>query len=71
MIQKNESSGHSTADLSKTKTNVSKIRFFIFLDDHGLQAIKDAIEDYHKFTCIRFKPRTNERQYLYFYRGPG
>merc|ERR1711936_312487 len=33
--------------------------------------IKKAINDYHKYTCIRFKPRTNERTYISFYKGKG
>lgn len=63
--------GYLRDDLSKTKQTLVKLDFLFFLDDSGMQAIKDAIADYHKFTCIRFKPRINERQYLYFYRGPG
>jgi len=34
-------------------------------------ALRDAISDYEKYTCIRFKPRTNERQYLYIIKGNG
>ncbi|KAK3084182.1 hypothetical protein FSP39_009668 [Pinctada imbricata] len=30
------------------------------------QDVLDAIKDYHKHTCIRFVPRTNEKDYLYF-----
>ncbi|XP_057311669.1 low choriolytic enzyme-like [Hydractinia symbiolongicarpus] len=41
------------------------------IDGNGLQAIKDAIADYHNYTCIRFKPRSNENVYIYFYRGAG
>jgi hypothetical protein len=33
--------------------------------------INQAIADYHKYTCIRFKPRTNERSYISFYKGSG
>jgi len=37
----------------------------------GVRAIKAAIGEYHKHTCIRFHPRTNEREYISFYRGQG
>lgn len=37
----------------------------------ALKAINDAIADYHKYTCIRFKKRSNERAFIYFFRGPG
>lgn len=35
--------------------------------------IKQAIADYHKYTCLRFTPRTSSRQttYLSFYMGGG
>jgi len=37
----------------------------------GVRAIGYAIENYHKYTCLRFKKRTNERTYVSFYRGGG
>ncbi|XP_057300873.1 zinc metalloproteinase nas-6-like [Hydractinia symbiolongicarpus] len=35
------------------------------------KVIEDAFRDYHKHTCLRFIPRTNERAYLQFYEGGG
>merc|ERR1719193_1028230 len=37
----------------------------------ALQAIKDAIAEYHKYTCIRFKKRTTESSYINLYNGIG
>merc|ERR1712002_97614 len=37
----------------------------------GIKAIQSAIANYHKYTCLRFHRRTNEREYLSFYRGGG
>jgi len=34
-------------------------------------AIQSAINDYHKYTCLRFVARTNERAYIYFKTGSG
>ncbi|XP_002153855.2 zinc metalloproteinase nas-4 isoform X1 [Hydra vulgaris] len=33
--------------------------------------IESAIADYHKYTCLRFKLRTNEAEYIRFWRGSG
>merc|ERR1711931_537501 len=33
--------------------------------------INQAIADYHRYTCIKFRPRTNERTYVSFWRGSG
>jgi len=35
------------------------------------QAIERSIQDYHKFTCIRFKRRSGERAYIHFQTGGG
>jgi len=37
----------------------------------GRRAIAAAIAQYHKYTCIRWVPRTNQRSYVSFYRGGG
>jgi len=34
-------------------------------------AIKAALAQYHKYTCLRFVPRRSERAYLHFYMGRG
>ncbi|XP_078615892.1 uncharacterized protein LOC144884443 isoform X2 [Branchiostoma floridae x Branchiostoma japonicum] len=34
-------------------------------------AVQQAIDEYHRKTCIRFKQRTNEREYIYFFRDVG
>lgn len=41
------------------------------IDAAGVTAIKEAIAEYEKHTCLRFKTRTSERAYLSFYRGNG
>lgn len=49
-------------------TNLS---LFFLSGQKGRDAIKSAIAEYHKHTCIRFHPRTNEDTYISFYRGSG
>lgn len=41
------------------------------ISSSGARAIQAAIAQYHKHTCIRFKKRTNEWNYISFYRGTG
>lgn len=36
-----------------------------------MKEFKHSIDQYHKYTCLRFKQRTNERGYIYFYQGGG
>jgi len=40
-------------------------------DYRARNSIGQAIADYHKYTCIRFKQRTNERTYVRFANGGG
>lgn len=35
------------------------------------QVIQQAIDDYHKYTCIKFKKRTTEAHYIQFHQGSG
>jgi len=37
----------------------------------GVNAINQAIEDYHQYTCLRFVKRTTESTYVRFFRGGG
>jgi len=37
----------------------------------GRSAIQAAINDYHKYTCLRFRPRNGDSNYISFYRGGG
>ena len=41
------------------------------LDPKAIPAIEAAFEEYKRYTCIRFKKRTNEKEYLHFYKGGG
>jgi len=41
------------------------------IGQQGRNAIQAAINDYHKFTCLRWEPRRNERIYVKFFRGDG
>lgn len=41
------------------------------IGSRGRTAIAAAINDYHKYTCLRFFKRTNERYYISFYNGRG
>jgi len=37
----------------------------------GRNMVYRAIKEYQKYTCVKFKPRTNERDYAMFYHGGG
>ena len=37
----------------------------------AVKAIEAAIADYHKYTCLRFVPRSNQKTYMHFYQGNG
>jgi len=37
----------------------------------GRSAIMAAIADYHRYTCLRFRPRNRDSNYISFYRGGG
>ena len=37
----------------------------------AVQAINDAIDEYHKFTCLRFVKRASEEGYIDFHMGSG
>ncbi|XP_068697308.1 uncharacterized protein [Montipora foliosa] len=41
------------------------------IEGKGIQAIKDAIMDYHSFTCLKFVPRTTQKNYIRFTVGGG
>ncbi len=41
------------------------------LDSSARRAIQQAVNEYAMRTCVRFVPRTNERDYVRFYRGSG
>lgn len=38
---------------------------------NGERMIRAAIADYHKYTCLRFTPRSRQSTYLSFYKGGG
>jgi len=50
-----------------------KVPYYIegSIGSKGRRAIQVAIENYHKYTCLKFFPRRNERSYISFYRGRG
>jgi len=37
----------------------------------AMTAIKAALEEYHTKSCLKFPRRTNEKSYIYFYKGEG
>jgi len=41
------------------------------IGQQGRNAIQAAISDYHKYTCLRWEPRTNEQIYARFFFGQG
>ena len=55
---------------------MKKLMFFILLscletEPEANSELTKAIEQYHKYTCIRFVKRTSESGYINFYRGGG
>lgn len=47
---------------------VSSVKRFLFLfsDKDALTAIEEAIHEFHKRTCVKFVPRTDEVDYIEF-----
>ncbi|KAL9975855.1 hypothetical protein ACROYT_G013067, partial [Oculina patagonica] len=41
------------------------------IEKAGVQAINDAIADYHKLTCVKFVARTTQKNYIKFTNGDG
>ena len=37
---------------------------FFFVDDYLRSQIDEGIKEYHKYTCLRFVKRTNEKDYI-------
>ena len=37
---------------------------FFFVDDYLRSQINDGIKEYHKYTCLRFVKRTNQKDYI-------
>lgn len=50
---------------------VKLIILYYLLADRARSAIQSAISAYTQQTCIRFVPRTNERDYARFFAGNG
>lgn len=40
-------------------------------EKRGIDAIREAISDYHQFTCLKFVPRTTQKNYVRFTQGQG
>ena len=36
-----------------------------------MKELKVSIEQYHKYTCLKFVKRTTQRGYIHFYKGGG
>lgn len=51
----------------------AKVPYYIDrnMPSSGRRAIEAAIQDYHRYTCIRFTPYNRERNYIKFYNGGG
>lgn len=45
--------------------------FYSNADDDATNAIQDAMDAYMEQTCITFEERTNQQDYVRFYRGNG
>lgn len=41
------------------------------IEEGGIDAIREAITDYHQFTCVKFVPRTTQKNYVKFTQGQG
>lgn len=65
--------GNTFASIKGGRWPGAKIPYVIdsSIASRGVNAINAAIADYHKYTCLRFNKRTNERTYVKFYRGGG
>ncbi|XP_057291911.1 hatching enzyme 1.2-like [Hydractinia symbiolongicarpus] len=65
--------GNAFASIKGGRWPGAKIPYVVegSISSRGISAINAAIADYHKYTCLRFHRRTNERSYISFYRGGG
>eukprot|EP00794_Sanderia_malayensis_P010637 gene10637-11765_t len=76
-IEHGSSGMNPNIPLAATKTSHwPKVVPYAYTDDinkssYAIQVIQSAIADYEKYTCLRFVPRTTEREYLNFYVGGG
>jgi len=72
-LHHNESSTFASVSLKGGRWPGGVIPYVIGDDigSKGVQAINDAIKDYHYYTCIQFKRRTTETEYIKFYKGGG
>jgi len=64
---------HTYASIKGGRWPGAKVPYVITssIGQRGREAIKEAIAEYHKHTCLRFHPRTNEDTYISFFRGSG
>ena len=54
----------STVGAVQNYWHLIKLSYILFKADVQRQIIASAMNEYHKNTCIRFVPRTNERDYI-------
>ncbi|XP_065676856.1 hatching enzyme 1.2 isoform X2 [Hydra vulgaris] len=73
-VQKGTFTFSSLGDLSKMWPNAVVpyvIDSSLANEKKARSGIEKAIADYHQYTCLRFKQRTNEVEYIRFWRGSG
>lgn len=58
----------STIYLLYVKSNV---KILSASNPKAMRSINEAFAEYRKYTCITFRKRTNEREYVKFYKGGG
>ena len=51
--------------------NIKLSSLFHFAATGAINAISDSIQEYHVHTCLQFKQRTTESDYIRFFSGGG
>ena len=47
------------------------VEFSLASDNTAMQSINAAIADFKRYTCIKLRPRSNDKDYVFFFKGSG